>query len=566
MQLSQNMNELTEWIRNNLQYSRGLICKKCKREWFEKYKYLHLWQEIHTTTSFLDTLNPTFPQRIWHIVNNQLLIKCANPKCNNIPKFWSFNEGYLRACSTSCAQLDPITQEKIKSTNLKKYGTDYGLQNVDVKAKRKTTLMEKFGVDNISNVTGISDKKRQTCLKNYGTQWFLERTDLIKKYVEQKYGVSNVQKSSIISQRTASTRRCDFYDTLSTTLRLNNKCVPLFTKNEYINGGIDIKYLFKCNVCNANFLGWIHDGDIPRCTNCFKGSSIFEKEITDYVKMLLPSVDVLENIKSVISNNKELDIYIPSKNIAIECNGLFWHGELGGNKTKLYHLNKTIECESKGIRLIHIFEDEWIVSSNIIKNKLKHILGVNNNEQVYARKCIIKEVTSDNKNIFLLNNHIQGIDKSNIKLGLYYNNELVSIMTFGNKRIFTNAVSVVGEYELIRYATSIPVIGGASKLLSYFIKTYNPTKIISYADRRWSNGNLYEKIGFTKVSDGNPNYWYFGRDGNYRRFHRFGFAKHTLPKKLASFDPNISEWENMKNNGWDRTWDCGNLKYEMKIS
>jgi len=128
-----------------------------------------------------------------------------------------------------------------------------------------------------------------------------------------------------------------------------------------------------------------------------------------------------------------------------------------------------------------------------------------------------------------------------------------------------NCHAEAGEYELIRYATSNIVIGGASKLLAYFIKIYAPKKIISYADRRWTfyKDNMYDKMGFTKVSDGTPNYWYFGKDGNYRRFHRFGFRKDILPTRLPIFDVSLTEWKNMKNNGWDRIWDCGNLKYEM---
>ena len=558
------MTELKEWIKTNLQYSRGLICKKCKIEWFKKYNVLDKWKQIHELTSFLDILNPTFPQRVWHIINNKPLIKCANPSCQFSPKFWTFTIGYLNTCSPSCAQSDPNTQEKIKSTNLKKYGTQYGLQNRNIINKRIDTLRDKYGVDNISQVDGISDKKQETCLKNYGTKWFLQKTDLIKQYVEEKYGVSNVQQMEDISSKTARTKMDNFYDQLLTSDRFKNKVIPMFSKDEY--NGTCKEYNFKCNICNLIFKYDLRWDRIPRCPTCFKGSSVFEKEITDYIKSILPPTTIIEeNTKSILSNNYELDIFIPSKKIAIECNGLFWHGEVGGNKSKSYHLNKTIECEKMGIRLIHIFEDEWIVFSNIIKNKLRHILGICNNVRIYARNCIIKEISSNDKNIFLSCHHIQGIDRSNMRLGLFYNDELVSVMTFGNKRIFMNTTSSIGEYELIRYATSTSVIGGAGKLLSYFIKAYNPTKIISYADRRWSNGNLYEKIGFTKVSDGTPNYWYFGKDGNYRRFHRFGFAKHTLVKRLASFDPNISEWENMKNNGWDRIWDCGSFKYEMVI-
>ena len=110
---------------------------------------------------------------------------------------------------------------------------------------------------------------------------------------------------------------------------------------------------------------------------------------------------------------------------------------------------------------------------------------------------------------------------------------------------------------------NINVVGGFSKLLNHFIKNFKPDKIISYVDRRWNDGKTYESIGFKFVRNTEPNYWYFGKGKSYKRYHRFNFAKHTLSKKLKNFDPNLSEWENMKNNGWDRIWDCGNLKYEL---
>lgn len=566
------MNDIKSWIKDNLQYSRGLICKKCKREWFEKYEYLDKWQQIHDVTSFLDVLIPTFPQRIWHIINEQSLIKCANPSCSISPKFWSFNEGYLRSCSPSCAQYDPLTQEKIKITNLKKYGHRYGLQNTDVIKKRISTLQEKYGVKNISQADGISDKKQETCSKNYGTNWFLGRQDIKENIIREKYGVNNIRQLPDVVKKGTESRRSIFYDTLLSTNRLNGKCIPAFSKAEYIKNGIEQKYPFECSVCNAIFDGWIHDGDIPRCPICYPlvGSSMFEMEVSEYIQSILGNEILIENNRrNILSNNKELDIYIPSKNIAIECDGLFWHGEIGGNKNRNYHLNKTIECERMGIRLIHIFEDEWGYNKNIIKSKLKNICD-KTSTVIYARKCSVSKVSPFSKKDFLDINHVQGNDNSIIYYGLEFENKLVAIMTFSKKRRFIGYKNdnLNDEYELCRYTTTLNcnIVGGASKLLSYFIKYHNPKKIISYADKRWTgNNNMYEKIGFKKVSNGTPNYWYFGRGQNYNRHHRFGFAKHTLSRRLKSFDPNISEWENMKNNGWDRIWDCGNLKYEMSF-
>lgn len=548
------MIDIKVWIKENLQYSRGLICKKCKKEWFEKYRFLEYWDEVYKLTTYLDNTNPTFPQRVWHIVNDNPLVKCAHPDCHNIPTFWSFNLGYLDTCSPVCAQNNPTTRDKIKATNFKKYGVAYGIQNKEVQEKSKQTCLIKYGVENVSQCEEIADKKQETCLKNYGTNWMVERSE--------------------IAQKRINTSRGDFYDTLSTTKRLDNKCTPLFTKEEYIDSGIEQKYKCRCNVCSTEFSGWLHDGDLPRCTTCYKNSSVFEKEITEYVKSLLPLDNVIENDHSILSNNYELGIYIPSKKVAIECDGLYWHGEVGGKKDRKYHVSKTDECEAKGIRLIHILEDEWTSKQVIVKSKINHILGLNKSKIVYARKCKVVEVDKESKKVFLTNNHVQGNDAAQIKYGLEYDGKLVAIITFSPKRAFIGYKNKNdkndGEYELCRYAALIDhnVLGGASKLMAHFIKMHKPIKILSYADRRWTqcDNNVYEKIGFKKISNGVPNYWYFGNDELYRRHHRFGFRKNVLSKRLAIFDDNLTEWQNMQNNGWDRIWDCGNLKYEMVIS
>ena len=170
-----------------------------------------------------------------------------------------------------------------------------------------------------------------------------------------------------------------------------------------------------------------------------------------------------------------------------------------------------------------------------------------------------------------MNYHIQGICQSSIQLGAYYNNNLVSVMTFGKQRRImgfkNNNNNNNNNYELLRFATSQNVVGIGGKLLSYFIKNYDPKKIISYADKRWthSTNNVYEKIGFKKINNGTPNYWYIHKKNFQRRYHRFSFRKTELNKKLQTFDPTLTEWENMQLNGYDRIWDCGSLKYEWGI-
>ena len=289
-------------------------------------------------------------------------------------------------------------------------------------------------------------------------------------------------------------------------------------------------------------------------------TSVPEREIQEFLQSI--GVDIRMKNRNVIELT-EIDMYSSEHKIAIEFDGLYYHSEFGGKKMKDYHLSKTKKCAEKGVRLIHIFEDEWKQKREIVKNRLTHIFG-KNPEKVYARKCEIKEISVREKSDFLEKYHIQGPDKSKINVGLFHNDELVSVMTFSNLRAALGHTDRNSDhYELSRLCSKINVIGGASKMIKYFIKKYSPKKIISYADKRWSSSvdhTVYTKLGFNYIGDTAPNYWYLK---NYRdRYHRFNFTKARILKEMGG-DPNLTEIENMIKMRYDRIWDCGSLKYEM---
>lgn len=295
------------------------------------------------------------------------------------------------------------------------------------------------------------------------------------------------------------------------------------------------------------------------CQKCSLKQTQMEKNIKNILSR--HNIDHTENDRSLIAP-LELDYFIPSKSLAIECDGIYWHSELI-NGDKNYHLNKTKLCSDKGVRLIHIFETELKLKSKIVANRLKNILGLNK-YKIYARKCEVKEIDAKTKTKFLDKYHIQSNDKASVKLGLYYKTRLVAVMTFCRNRKAMGKTHVEGEWELSRFATiaNFSITGGAGKLLKHFERNYKPAKITSYADRRWSEGCLYTKLGFDKIRESKPNYWYF-KDVN-KLYHRFNFRKSELSRKLETFDPNKTEWENMVENGWNRIWDCGNLVFEKK--
>ena len=294
------------------------------------------------------------------------------------------------------------------------------------------------------------------------------------------------------------------------------------------------------------------------CPSCRYFSSKAEKRIIEFIENLGFNVEI--NNRKIL-NGKEIDIYIEERNLAIEFNGIYWHSELQG-KNKKYHLDKKNKAQEKDIDLIHIFEHFFKNKPEIVFSRIKNLLG-KNDRKIYARKCVLKKVDKKTKSKFLIDNHLQGNCGSNFDIGLFYNDELVSLMSFCKKRKSLGNTHTDGHYELARFCNILntSVVGGASKLLSFFEKEKNPSSLVSYADRNWSTGTLYKKIGFNFVRFSNPNYWYFKQMNVY---HRYNFAKHMLKKKLKTFDKSQTEWYNMKENEWDRFWDCGNIVYEKK--
>lgn len=299
------------------------------------------------------------------------------------------------------------------------------------------------------------------------------------------------------------------------------------------------------------------------CPHCAKISSKEEKELLEFIKSVYKN-DIKEN--TLFNKKYELDIYLPDLKIGFEYNGLYWHSDTF--KDKDYHINKTNFFKDLGIRVVHIFEDEWLNKQEIVKNKIKNILGVSDSEKIPARKIIIKEISNKEKTPFLNEYHIQGSDQSIIKLGGFYNDELVAVMTFSKLRNSLGSKKKnLGEYELSRYATSKNVIGGFSKLLKYAINNYDIQYIKTFADLRWSNfgDNVYAKNGFSLLHLSEPNYFYIPNSSKIR-YHRFNFRKQVLKEKFPMlYDEDLTEFQIMDKSNYLRIWDCGNLVYEMFI-
>lgn len=281
----------------------------------------------------------------------------------------------------------------------------------------------------------------------------------------------------------------------------------------------------------------------PACTP--SGRSNMEMELVDFIKQHY-SGWIVFNDRNVIEPY-ELDIVLPDLGIAFEFCGGYWHSET--KRGKDYHSMKYELSSNNGYKLIQIFNDDWTKHRDIVKSRILNLLGKSN--KIYARKCKLRKI--DYPKLFLDINHIQGAGTiSSYNYGLFFNEELVAVMTFSRPR-FTSAQ----DFELVRFCSKLNtvVIGGASRLFNAFLEEMPNSSIVSYSDRKWSAGSLYKLLGFTHSHTSPPNYRYYS--GNIS-LSRYQCQKHLLKSRFPKhYDPKLSEPEIMANAGYSRVFDAG---------
>lgn len=328
-----------------------------------------------------------------------------------------------------------------------------------------------------------------------------------------------------------------------------------YSKVKYINGDTKV-----CIICPEHGEFWQspwHHISGNGCPKCSHPVSKQEEEICEHLK----SSGVTEIITSCrnIINGKELDIYLPEYKIAIEYNGLFWHTEKV-HSDKNYHLKKLELCKEKGIKLIQIFEDEYVSHKDIVLSKISHLLHTSEKlPKIMGRKCVVKEINKKTSKKFLEHNHIQGAGQGSLHLGAYYNDTLIAVMSFRQEE---------NIWELTRFASDNSYVcqGVGGKLFKYFVKKYDPDEVKSFADRRWTideENNLYLQLGFKFERYWGPQYRYYKPQDGPIRHHKFGFRKNKLHKKYG-LPLTMTETEMTEKLGYIKIYDCGLIKYIWK--
>ena len=540
-------------------------CKICRKGPFRSYAGLskHLYQ-MHREVS-----NQEYYDKYLKQPGEGVCALCGKPT-----KFSGrLNRGYYLHCSQKCTANDKTTVEKRKSTNLEEHGSEgynnheqtsatklerygdanyangdkiratklarYGIAGFNNPEKRKLTKIKLYGKSNFVN----PEKCAQTKLERHGSATYnnsekMKETKLLKygmpNFVNPEKAIETMSAKTIANYSKWTAGQCEILSYRNPTFH----CRCLKCGNEFdIRIGTGFYRLFRFGI------GW--------CTACNPAEpsrSREEQSLYDYVKDLVGEENIRHSDRDTLPRT-ELDIYIPEKKLAIEFDGLYWHNEV--KKDNDYHVSKTEKCEAAGIRLVHVFEDEWHFKKDIVKSRICGILG--KNRRLFARQCTVREMKASDANEFLAENHIQGVCHSKCRYGLYLQDTPVAVMTFGKNRFGAG-------FELLRFCTTkmLSVVGGASRLFRHFVDSHpEVTEMVSFADRRWSGPDaFYPKLGFKLDGKTAPGYSYIV---NNVRHNRMEFTKKRLVE--AGFSPEMTEHEIMLSRKIYRIYDCGNWRY-----
>ena len=495
-------------------------------------------EELHAYVR--DQIGSTISEKIYN---------CIHPGENicirgNLKKFGSITTGY-KFCGSlgNCACAKESVSAKVSESKKFRTADQISLAN----SKRAETNLEKYGVSNvgqtatavasrasvyadIESVSAISKKIKETKLKNHGVENYNNSSKIRNTYKAKReagYWINKFPEKDIaVLEDKAELEK--LYLTLTPQEISESLSVHIQTVYRYLN---------------------MHGLREP-----FKSAD--EKELVRFLESL-GVTNIICNTRKLIPSKKEIDIYLPDYNIAIEYNGVYWHHEDVAHITRQYHYEKFKECEELGIQLITVFSNFWHSKKEIVKRTLAAKLGLLS-DRVYARSCTVVTVDSAQAKEFLNQYHIQGYTPAKTAIGLQINNTLVALMTFSPSRIGMGKSS--SDTELVRFASSISVVGGAGKLLKHYCKHYEYTKIVSFSDNEWSTGNLYSTLGFTLEKQIPPSYWYL-KSKEHRLYHRFTFSKQKLVAQ--GHDPLLSESQITKGMGLLKVWDCGKKKWTL---
>lgn len=484
-------------------------------------------------------------------------------------------------CSKKCSC------ELRKNTNMKRYGGVAPSCSSEIRDKMEATNLERYGVKHAAQADIFKEKSKQTSLDRYGEEYYA-RTSEGKQRLSDRWADSEFKNTVIEHRVRTNVERYGFENPMQ-SLAVRTKCSEakmtdptkssafVTFKQDPRNFILSLKLDHKPTIQELSKYIGVNDSTVgcyihlSGCEDIIQEKvSIMEQEVIDFLQTLDPKMTISHCDRSIITPY-ELDIYLPEYNLGIECNPTATHNStvnvFDRNSTPLspsYHQMKTNLCEAKGVRLIHVFGYEWKHNRSGTESTIRNAI-FKNDRKLYARKCEVRNVSSPEASIFLEANHRQGKVGSSVRLGLYYQDELAAIMTFGKLR---STIGKQGEgYELLRFCscTGTTVIGGASKLFKHFITEYNPQLIRSFSDRAHTSGKLYKTLGFEEVNRSSAGYVWVCEKTD-KAYHRMNAQKQNIRKFLHddSIDLSKTEREIMTEHGFVQVYDSGTITWEWK--
>lgn len=492
-----------------------------------------------------------------------------------------------KTCSKECRY------QLARKVTLDRFGNDVGKWSSELIERQKATMKSRYSVDNAMKSEKFRDKSRQTCLERYGETSFTKTADFSERCIQtnrKRYGVdweaqTDKHKNAVIRtsiERYGVTNPGKYFANIVDRMSdpdkreflMSFRDDPRTFITEHFNEPPTLSQLSSLCGIRSSSVGEILEKADAKDAVRFSYSNI-EDEVLDFLKTI---VDIDEEIicrtRRVITP-KELDIYLPGKNFAIECNPTCTHNSTNcvyssydEPKPIRYHYAKTDECLEHGIFLFHIFGYEWTYKQDIIKSMIANDLGLTP-DRIYARNTEVRIVSNTDANQFLNINHRQGPVNCKIRLGLYFQNELVSLMTFSKMRntVGTGKEDLSDCWELVRFCNKLntSVVGGASKLFKYFVDQCSPDRIRSFSDRAHTKGTLYQRLGFINLRTSEPGYVWVDEKTDIA-YSRLNAQKQNITKFLKDpdIDLNKTEKQIMIEHGYVQVFDSGTILWEWK--
>lgn len=529
------MSDISDFVCNELFRVNGTMINARNSQWCKKYHPVEFDSIMSVGyDSYVDNVYSIYYGKIFYC--EHCGVKISPPRTGYEKKYCS------RKCSKEAGtwkNLDidfEAAREKAKQTCLERYGVDNPMKldqfkekvkHYDVGAARekaKQTFLARYGVDNPMKLEHFRDKAKQTCLERYGVEHPMYDSNIAAKSVAAR-------QDSILQRHLEYIKYCGVDSTDYKPIGRHGQ----YKTREMVRQiyGVDKPNLETIQLNYKNW--WLNAKQLG-----LYSKTRLQDGIAEFIESYVP---IVRNTRQVISP-QEIDIFIPSHNIAVEVNGVYWHNSFRIDKN--YHANKTNTAQQSGIQLIHIWENDWVNKRDIVQSLILSKLGIT--DKIMARICNVQKVSKPDADEFFNNTHLKGSGKNGITYGLYYDNELVMCMRFARHPKY--------EWELLRMSSKlgITVVGGMSKILAHFKRQHCPSQLMSYVDRDISNGKSYYAVGFELLSVTGPSYWYVDSKMNVQ--HRHQFQRHIIGQNEEDYTKELKLF---------RIHNSGNLKMLLKF-